>query len=78
MANSRSLPTLKIGFFVIIVNSIAKSPILDAPRVSGYIILIIAFGYSADVLSWWYEIFNLRIVSIVPYTKESTWRWLNQ
>ena len=30
-------------FFVIIVNSIAKSPILDVPGISGYIIVIMCF-----------------------------------
>ena len=57
------------------VNSIAKNPILDVPGVTSYIKAIIHCGYSADVLPWWQEIFNLRIVSIIPYTKESTWRW---
>ena len=44
MANSWSLPTSKMEFFVMIVNNITKNPILDA---SG-------------------------VVSIVPYTEEST------
>ena len=39
----RSLPTSKMEFFVMIVSSIAKSPILDVPGVSGYIIVIICF-----------------------------------
>ena len=40
MVNSGPLPISKMEFFVIIVNSIAKSPILDVPRVSCYIILM--------------------------------------
>ena len=43
MVNSGYLPTLKMEFFVMIVNSIAKSPILDVSGVSGYIIVIICF-----------------------------------
>ena len=55
MVKSGSLPTSKMEFFVMIVNSIAKSLILDVPGVSGHIIclynqLLSAFGYSADVL----------------------------
>ena len=34
---------IKEESFVMIVNSIAKSPILDVPGVSGYIIVIICF-----------------------------------
>ena len=78
MVNSGSLLTWKMEFFVLIVISIGKSPILDVPGVSGYIIVLSAFGYSADGIPWWQEIFNLRIVSVVsvvPYTKESTWCW---
>ena len=41
MVNSGSMPTAKMGIFVMIVNSIAKSPILDVSGVSGYIIVII-------------------------------------
>ena len=41
MVDSGSLSTSKMEFFVMIVNSIAKSPILDVPGVSGYIIVII-------------------------------------
>ena len=43
MVNSGSLPTSKIEFFVMIVNSIAKSPTLDVLGVSSYIIVIICF-----------------------------------
>ena len=43
MVNSGSLPTLKMEFFVVIVNGIAKSPVLDVPGVSGYITVIICF-----------------------------------
>ena len=43
MMNSGSLPTLKMEFFVMIVNSIAKTPTLDVPGVSGYIIVITCF-----------------------------------
>ena len=78
MVNSGLLPTWNMEFFVMTVNSIAKSPIFDVPGVSGYIMLSSAFGYSADILPCWHEIINLRIVSFVPYTKESTWRWLDQ
>ena len=50
MVNSGSLPTSKMEFFVMIVNSIAKNHILDVQGVSGYITVIIGFWYSADVL----------------------------
>ena len=40
MVNSGSLPKLKMEFFVIMFNSIAKSPVLDVPGVSGYTIVI--------------------------------------
>ena len=53
-------------FFVIIVNIIAKCSILDVLEVSGYILVIICLGYSADVLPWLHKSFNLRIFSIVP------------
>ena len=43
MVNSGPLPILKMEFFVTIVNSIEKSPILDVPGVSAYIIVIILF-----------------------------------
>ena len=43
MVNSDPLPTSKMEFFVMIVNCIEKSPILDVPGVSGYIIVIILF-----------------------------------
>ena len=43
MVNSGLLPISKMEFFVMIVNSIEKSPILDMPGVSGYIIVIILF-----------------------------------
>ena len=43
MVNPGSLPTSKMEFFVMIVNSIAKNPILDVPAVSGYIIVFICF-----------------------------------
>ena len=43
MVNSGSLPPSKMEFFVMIVNSIAKSPILDVSLVSGDIIVIICF-----------------------------------
>ena len=43
MVNSRPLPISKMEFFVMIVNSIEKRPILDVPGVSGYIIAIILF-----------------------------------
>ena len=67
MVNSGPLPISKMEFFVTIVNSIEKSPILDVPGVSAYIIVIIRFG-----LQWrWQEIFNLRIVTIFPYATES-------
>ena len=39
MVSSGSLPALKMEFFVMI----GKSPILDVPGVSGYIIAIICF-----------------------------------
>ena len=38
MVNSGSLPTSKMEFFVMIVNDIAKNPILDVPGVSGNVI----------------------------------------
>ena len=41
MVKSRSLSTSKMKFFVMIVNSIVKSPILDVPGVSGYIVVIV-------------------------------------
>ena len=43
MVNSGPLLTSKMEFFVMIVNSIEKSPILDMAGVSGYIIVIIRF-----------------------------------
>ena len=43
MVNSGPLPMSKMEFFVMIVNSTEKSPILDVPGVSGYIIVIILF-----------------------------------
>ena len=43
MVKSGSLPTSKMEFFVMIVNSIAKSTILDVPRDSSYIMVIICF-----------------------------------
>ena len=43
MVNSGSLPTSKMEFFVMIFNSTKKSPILDVPGVSGYIIVIMRF-----------------------------------
>ena len=43
MVNSGYVSTLKMEFFIMIVNSIAKSPVLDVPGVSGYIIVIIYF-----------------------------------
>ena len=67
MVNSGPLPASKMEFFVMIVNSIEKSTILDVPEVSAYIIVIIRFG-----LQWrWQEIFNLRIVTIFGYATES-------
>ena len=53
MVNSGSLPTSKMEFSVMIVNSIAKNHILDVQGVSGYITVIIGFWYSADVLPRW-------------------------
>ena len=41
MVKPRSLSTSKMKFFVMIVNGIAKSPILDVPGVSGYIVVIV-------------------------------------
>ena len=41
MVDSGSLPTSKMEIFVMIVNSIGKSPILDVPGVFGYMIVII-------------------------------------
>ena len=41
--NSEPLPTSKMEFFVMIVNSIEKSPISDVAGVSGYKIVIIRF-----------------------------------
>ena len=41
MVVSGSLPTLEIEFFVMIVNSIGKSPILDVSGVFGYMIVSI-------------------------------------
>ena len=73
MVNLGSLPRSKMEFFVMIANSIAKIPILDVPRVYRFVIVTSGFGYSVDVLPRWHEIFNLKIVSIVPYTKESIW-----
>ena len=67
MVNSGPLPASKMEFFVMIVNSIEKSTILDVPGVIAYIIVIIRFG-----LQWrWQEIFNLIIVTIFPYATES-------
>ena len=43
MVNSGPLPISKMEFFVTIVNSIEKSPILDVPGVSAYITVIILF-----------------------------------
>ena len=37
MVKSGSLPTSKMEFFVMIVNSIAKRPILDVPGISCYL-----------------------------------------
>ena len=42
MVNSGPQPTSKMDF-VMIVDSIARSPILDVPGVSDYIIVIICF-----------------------------------
>ena len=39
--NSEPLLTSKMEFFVMIVNDLANSPILDVPEVSGYIIVVI-------------------------------------
>ena len=43
MLNSGPLPTSKMEFFVMIVNSIERNPISDVAGVSGYIIVIIRF-----------------------------------
>ena len=43
MVNSMSLSTSKMELFVMIVNSIAKIPILDVLGVSGYVIVVIYF-----------------------------------
>ena len=69
MVNLGPLPTSMMQFFVILVNSIRRKPILGVRGVPGYIIVIIRFGYSADVLVWQQATFNLRIISIVAYTK---------
>ena len=49
MVNSAPLPASKMEFFVMIVNSIVKSTILDVPGVSAYIIVIIRFWVTVEV-----------------------------
>ena len=68
MVNSGSLPASKMKFFVMIVNSITKSPMLDVPGVSGYInsynlLLVTVQMYFPDVrkfLTW--ELFLLFLI----------------